>query len=396
MIKIILFFCFACALIALGAVVVEEKGYVLISVANWTWETSLFGFVLMLVALYIAFVIIKLIIRSVFNVRKNWREWRTDRKHSRSLKTLQGAIEALLNNQWQKAEQLSLKHAKHSPIASSHYLIAAEAARQQNHNDDSSVYLLRAQQTGSETDKQFALCKSLMQEGKAEQAIEKCEVLLTAEPKHSENLLLLARLYHQTGQFEKQRELLSRVKRYTDISQAEFNQLTLAAFAPLFKAASEQKDLKSLQLYYKAMHKLIEPIPQSTQLYLLALHNAGFEKEVESNLIKLFEQNISDSNLALLHQLELNQPLKLTAWIEKQIKRQPDNAQLKVLLAITACKNNDLQLAQQAMESALQQSEQTANPQNYGILADIYQQQNNTTKAIACYQKALALTSQKA
>ena len=394
MIRIILFFCFVCALLALGAVLVDERGYVLISAAGWTWETSVFGLILMLISLYVTILLISLVIRSLFNIRKNWRDWRTDKKHSRSLNGLQAAIEALLSQKWQKAEQLSLKHAKNSPIASSHYLIAAEAARQQNHNDDSSVYLLRAQQSGSETDKQFAACKSLMQEGKAELAIEKCEALLSAEPKHSENLLLLARLYQQTHNFEKLRELLSRVKRYTDIAQSEFNQMALTSFEPLFKQASEDKELKLLQQYNKALHKLIEQSSTSIKLYLTYLHQAGFETEVETNLIKLFEQHIQPQDLSLFHQLDLNKPLKLTAWIEKQIKRQPENAQLKVLLAIAACKNQDFQLAQQALESGLHQNhEQIATAQNYALLAQIYQQQNNDKKALSCYQKALSLNN---
>ncbi|GEM_PF-2885124 len=394
MIRIILFFCFTCALLAIGSIIADERGYVLVSVAGWTWESNLYAVVLLLVVIYFTAVLLNLLFRSVFNIRKSWRNWRTDKKHSRSLNSLQSAIEALLNSQWQKAEQLSLRHAKFSPIASSHYLIAAEAARQQNHNDDSSVYLLRAQQSGSETDKQFALCKSLMQEGKAEQAIEKCEALLSNEPKHSENLLLLARLYHQTQNHEKQRELLARVKRYTDITQTEFNLLALTAFEPLFKQASDNKELKLLQQYHKALHKLIEQNPDSIKLYLLALHNAGFDKEVESYLIKLFEQNITDTDTALFHQMALHQPLKLTAWIEKQIKRQPENARLKVLLAIAAIKNNDLQLAQQAMESAFHQNQnQIASAQNYALLADIYQQQDNLSKAISCYQKAVSLSA---
>lgn len=394
MIKILLLFCFACGLMAVGAFVVEEKGYVLISVADWTWEASLFGFALLLLAIYISVVLLSLIIRSVFNARKNWRAWRVEKKQSRSLNSLQNAIEALLNQQWQKAEQQSLKHAKNSPISSSHYLIAAEAARQQNHNDDSSVYLLRAQQSGNETDKQLAICKSLVQEGKSEQAIKNCEALLATEPKHSENLLMLARLYQQTQQHEALREILSKVKRYTDITEPEFRQMAIDTFEPLFKQAEKDKNLKLLQQYNKALHKFIEQDTHSVKMYLVSLNNAGFHKELEAALIKLFDTEINRQNIVLFNQLDLHQPLKLTAWIEKQIKNQPNNAQLKVLLAVAAGKNNDLQLAQQALESALHQHpEQIATAENYALLGDIYSQQNQDKKAISCYQKGVSLAA---
>ncbi|MER2492502.1 heme biosynthesis HemY N-terminal domain-containing protein [Catenovulum sediminis] len=390
MIRILVLFILACALLAGGAVLVEEKGYVLIHVAGWSWEASFIGFLFIILVAYLVFKLIEKVLISLFSVRRSFSNWRKNRKQSTSLHALQQSIEALLSGQWQKAEQLSLKHAKYSPIASSHYLIAAEAAKNCGQHEESSLYLLRAQENGDESHKQLAMAQSLQQEGKTDKAIELTEKLYRENKKNTQTLLLLARLYETSEDFEKLRELLPDVKRYAEITDSELQLLALKAWQPIFTQAALDNSERTIEQAYKQLTKLVGTSGNARQNYFSALLAAGCHSTVEKKLIKLFDEDThkNQTTINILKTLELNQPLKLIAWLEKKLKSNPQDDWLKIALAITAAKNRDWQLAQQAMESAIRQ---LPSAENYAILGDIYQENQQSEKAKQCYRKGLSL-----
>ncbi|EWH10332.1 protoheme IX biogenesis protein [Catenovulum agarivorans DS-2] len=396
MIKMLILFLLACAFLALGAVLVEEKGYVLINLAGYVWEASFFGFLFVLLLAYLAFKVVETFLIGLFRARKNFSAWRAKNKQATSLNNLSAAIEALFNQQWRKAQALSLKQVHNSPIPASHYLIAAEASKQLGELDESSLYQLRAQQDGSESDKQLATAKSLINEEKYPQAINTIEQVLERNNKDSAALLLLAQAYQYNKQFELLQNLLPKVKKYTDISPTELKGMCFAAYQPQFTEAVEQKNLALLEQSFKHINKLVEPNQTILQVYLASLVKLDANQQAEKFFIKLFEQSENktelnqqnENNLKLLSNLAFTQPLKLIAWLEKQLKKQPEANVLKIALAICALKNSDVQLAQQAMESAIKHLK---SPYSYQLMGEIYQQAKIEDKAKLCFEKGLQL-----
>lgn len=392
----LILFALTCALLALGAVLVEEKGYVLINLAGYVWEASFFGFLFVLLLAYLSFKVVETFLIGLFRARRNYSAWRTKSKQASSLQSLSSAIEALFNQQWSRAQTLSLKQVHNSPIPASHYLVAAEASKQLGELDESSLYQLRAQQGGSENDKQLATAKSLIHEEKYEQAIATIEKILERNNKDSAALLLIAQAYQHNQQFEPLQNLLPKVKKYTDISPTELKAMCFSAYQAQFNQAIEQKNLSLLEQSFKQINKLIEPNQPILQMYLGGLVKLEANQLAEKFFIKLFEQtdNLTqlnrqnENNLKLLNGLQFTQPLKLIAWLEKQLKKQPEAELLKIALAICALKNSDVQLAQQAMESAIKQLK---SPYSYQLMGDIYQQAGAEDKAKLCFQKGLEL-----
>ncbi|WP_017443822.1 heme biosynthesis HemY N-terminal domain-containing protein [Gayadomonas joobiniege] len=388
MIKIfILFIVFSCML-GVGSLLVDERGYVLIQVAGWTWEASVIGFLFILLVLYCIYKIVFFILGSILGARKNLSHWRSQKKQKASLNGLQTAIEALFKGNWQRAEKYSLRYVKHSPIAKSHYLVAAEAARKLGHDDEANLYTLRAEENSSEQAKQQAMVKILVQEGKLDKAQRVAEQLYQDNHKDGANLLLLARIYQAQAAFEKLRDILPQVAKYSEISHSELEKIALNAWQPLFNHYAEQNDYKAIKTEYRRINKLLNDEQPATAMYLSALLAAGEPKPVDKHIKNMLssEQHKNQQTINLIASLPINEPQPLIDWVEKKLQKDPSDHWLKAVLAVLASKAANWELAERAMSDCI---EVMPTMENFTLLGDIQSHTGEIEKSRENYRLAL-------
>lgn len=394
MIKIFLFFILLCCMLGIGSLLVDERGYVLIQVAGWTWEASFIGFLFILLVFYVIYKVCAALLLSVWTARRNLSNWRSHKKQKASLVSLENAIEALVKGHWQQAEKYSLRLVKNSPIAKSHYLIAAEAARKLGNIEEANMYTLRAEENSSEQAKQQALVNILVQEGKLEKAQEICEQLYQSNKKEPANLVLLARIYQQKQANEKLRDLLPQVKKYTDMSQSELVQLALGAWQPLFHYHAKAGEYKSIKSEYKAISKLLQDHQPATEMYLSALLEAQQGKLVNKHIKRLLlsAEDKNQDTIWLLSSLALTDTQELMEWTRKQLQKDPKDPWLNSALAIFASKSADWTLAEKAMAECI---ETLPSMENFALLGDIQSHTGDLEKSRESYRLALEAKEDK-
>ncbi|KMT66256.1 heme biosynthesis HemY N-terminal domain-containing protein [Catenovulum maritimum] len=388
MIRFILAFFALCCLLAFGSMLAEEKGYVLISVSGWTWEMNLFGFFFVLLIAYIGIKACQIMLRLIFNSKRNFSQWREKKAKQKSLLTLQQSLQALFNHDFALAEKLSLKNATKSPIESTHYLVAAEANKNLNQPEKVAQLLLKAESHGDEVQKKLAMVKSLVTEEKQDKAISLCEELHQAHPKDAHVLNLLAQVYQEANSADKLRALLPQLRKHSDLSLNQFNTLVYISFKPAFEQAGQNRDKTQIESLYKQIKKWVKTSPIADNYYLASLVAAAEHESAEKALIKILKADVSEQVIASLYNLPLQQPNKLISYLEKQIKAHPENDNLLTALGICAAKNYDWQLAQQAIEASIK-VEKSA--KKYALLGAIYEQQNMASQAKSAYQHGLAM-----
>ncbi|WP_111979053.1 heme biosynthesis HemY N-terminal domain-containing protein [Algibacillus agarilyticus] len=389
MIRFILFILFITGVLALGFYWVDEKGYVLIAMNEWTIETSVVASVIMLIGAYFAFHLSVRFIVAVFRLRSVSKAWRAQRRQKGAFIQFDKAFEAFLSGEYVTAEKLSLTQAEHSPVRKSHFLMAAESAKRQGKFDDHARYSLRAVEQGSDLEKQLVLVQNLKEQGELLQAIEQAEALYKKHPKQCQTLVLLSMLYKDANRSAHLVELLKPLKQHTDMPNEVYEGLVKSAFSGLFSELANAKQLKPLQQLADRLKKLSDAPEKLIYLYVNALNQAGFNDDAEKFVLKSAKNAITPEWVMMLKHAQFQQPLKLIAWLEQAIKKNPDDILAVTALAYVAASARDWTLAQKAFEMVIRK--QPAQDE-YFALAHVLEQSQQTSQALACYKKGVSLT----
>ena len=118
--------------LALGAafvmMVMNDPGYVLITLKPWSVELSLALFIALVLAL---FVVLYLVIRALVKLWHTPRDvgnWRTGRSMSKARQMQTLGIMRVIEGEWQQAERYLLSYLNHTDTPALNYLGAAHAA----------------------------------------------------------------------------------------------------------------------------------------------------------------------------------------------------------------------------------------------------------------------------
>ncbi|AWB66475.1 hypothetical protein C2869_08555 [Saccharobesus litoralis] len=390
MIRLIGLFLVFSIVLFIGSTFWGDKGYVLIAMGQTTLETTVVALGLMMVFGYFALRIVLNIVFGLFHAGQLTRDWRKKRRYSKVLTKFETAFEALLNHEYAAAEKLSCQTAEISPIKKSHYLLAAEAAKQQGEYERQAQYSLRAVEQGSEIEKQLAIAHTLKEEGQINKAIEKTEALLKKDPKQSQTLVLLAMLYNEAGRYLALSELLKRVKQYTNLPSEIFENFVKNAYQGLYQDAVQVKDLKQIHRLYAAVNKISEWPDKLSCLYVNAMIQAGFAADAEKFILKAAKSQLTPELLETIKRVPFPQPLKLIAWLEQEIKKSPDNMLLVSALGYVACGARDWQLARKALDIVIRHE---PSAEHYFKLADVLEHLQQPQQALSCYKKGVKLAA---
>ncbi|NTS76759.1 hypothetical protein HR060_07735 [Catenovulum sp. SM1970] len=399
MIKLILFFIFLFGLLFMGSTWIGEKGRVIILMGEWTIETSVVGGCVILLLAYALLHLAVVLVKYLFQLRNKNRQWRHNRLQNRIQIAIQQSLDALFKQNYALAEKLSVqKLALESgalkannldkALNKTQYLIAAEAAKNQQKFTEYSQYQLRATEYGSEFEKQLAMAQSLQAEGKIDKALAAVEKLKNEQPKNGLVIAALANLYQQANLFDALADLLPKVIKLSDLPKPILLDFIESTYSALYQNDAKANDVKALNKHHKAMLALMPEAEQFEFLYINALISAGAKQDAENYLIKAVKKGVSPVILSSLRQLTLAEPIKLISQLEKLVKQ--DNNQYTSLAALgyVAAASRDWDLAKKALEAAIK-----LNPtsQDYQLLGQTLEQLSLPEQALACYRKGLSM-----
>jgi len=222
-----------------------DAGYVAISFLGVLIEMSVVTLVLLILA---TFLLLWLLVRLV-RLRKLRREAQAARRKQRARLDLARGVLELAEGNWPTAEITVTRSARDDVQPAVNYLIAARAADLQGAHERRAGWLRMAREAAPDEVAPVLVTQAEMQlkNGQFEAARETLRELDATGHQNPRGLLLLARLYRQSGEFEKLRALESKLRGARGIRPAAVDELMDQAYLEMLQVAAESGDAERLE-----------------------------------------------------------------------------------------------------------------------------------------------------
>ncbi len=377
-------------LLMIGSLMPLESGYVLINIADFTFESSVVIFLaLMILVTAIGYFGLRALMIPVgLDLRFN--DWRRKKKQKVARRQTTRGLLALAQGQWRRAERQLSDHAKDSDQPLINYLAAARAAYEQGLHEAADKWLKEASSStrGSALAVGLTQAELLRSRGQYEQALAVLLRLRRKNSRHAYVLKLLLKTYEDLQDWRSIHELLPNIRRLAKVPADKLQELEE-------KVAIQQLDAQQngsaadLRDAFTAIDRTTRHRYSVFRHYIDCLLAKGYEQQAEI-AIRTAASKIWNDDLVLIYGTleveDINQPL---LFAEQQLKSRPNDATLLLTLARLSRRagNND-----KAIEYINMGLKIHGLPALHSELASLLAEQGNTDDACLHYEQALKLT----
>lgn len=390
MMKLIWIFFILLLSVWLGAHLEDDPGYVMITMSDWTVETTLWVAV---IGLMIAFVVIHVLLSILAwmgSRPSSFAHWRAKRRALASQKkTRQGLIE-FSEGHWSRAKNYLIKALPDADTPLLNYLTAARAAQEMGDNQLRDTFLRDAQQCMPEAKIAVELTQAQLQLANRqwEQALATLRHLQDIAPNHPYVLKLLVDLYQEVKDWSLLIALLPDVKRNKVVTGETYVALQHHAYLQALMDLVKQDQPGVIESFFSRLPKQLAQDPIVVVIYSRYLLEHQQEVEAESRLRQCLRHEVSDPLLDVYGQLPAD--TARLDFIESLLKKNLHSAALHLCLG-RLCQNNQLWgKAKTYFEASLQLS---ATPVVYAALGDLLEQLGDQAGAFAMYRQGLKLAT---
>lgn len=370
----------------------ETPGYVLIGLGHWSIETTLavftIGLIITFFVLYYCFRGLGWLIRLPARLKKRGKTLRFNRSQEA---LIAGLVDSAEGN-FEKAEQVLIRHASHSGAPLLHYLTAARAAQSRGAIDKRDEYLRKAAAQAPESGIAIGLTQAELHlsGNEFEQALETLTKLNTMQPGHASVLKLLHQTYQRIGDWEGLRKIIPSLHTNKVLMEAEIKLLETEAFSQLLKKSAETGDIETIQQRWAEVPNYIRKMPGISAIYFAAMINSGAGALIEDELTLALSIQWDTTLLALFGDIPSDDPEKQLAMAERWLDLHPDDA---ILLAVLGKLSHQCQHLEKAIGYLKTSIEKEPTVQAYQLLGDLYAENEDKDLAVSCYKNGLELAS---
>lgn len=380
------------ASVGIGVQLQHDPGYLLITINQWTIETTLWVAV---IALFFSFVLVHtllLLLHWIVNFPTSWKNWSTKRRiQNAQAKTRQGLIE-FSEGHWLQAKNHLIKALPDTDTPLLNYLTAARAAQEMGDNKLRDDYLREAQQSMPEAKIAVELTQAQLQlaHQQWEQALATLRHLQDLAPHHPYVLKLLIHLYEEVKDWPQLIRLLPEIKRYKIISGDDYQSLQQHAYLQALIELIKQDQDQPLADFIQALPKNLahdSRLMTEYSRYLLSKHR---ETEAESLLRRCLRKQYNEQLIDIYGQINSNEA-QLT-FAESLLKDQPHSAALFLCLGRLCINKNLWGKAKLYFEQSI---EFGATSTAYMELGHLLEQLSDAAGACSTYRQGLVLATQQ-
>ncbi|SBS24623.1 putative protoheme IX biogenesis protein [Marinomonas aquimarina] len=322
---------------AIGLIMKQDPGYVMISFKEVTIEMSLWVMLLFMALGYAAIMIALRLVWILMHPNSSLSRLTGTMSHKRALKsTIRGMLE-LAGGNWGKAEKLLTTSANKVSYPLLNYIGAAYAASEQEEHERSKELLRKAHQTSPDAEFAISFVQSQLQlkQGHYEGALATLKRLHDMKPKHRQTLKMLVNAYTQLKDWEALQELTPVLKKQGIFDESNLLELEKNSFLALLEklrfrektGLSKEVLLDELQGIWKKLDGLAKD-EQMQVLYATTLMEFGSEDKAEAFMRTSLNDQWSDALAGVYGQLTNVSMQKSLGNAETWIRRHPDSAPL--------------------------------------------------------------------
>ena len=233
----------------------QDPGYVMLSIGQWTVETSFAFLVIFLTALFIAFYFLIRFILGVWHGPSHTLAANRRRLQRKAQRLFNLGSRQLATGQWAAAEKTLLKCASHSENPALHYLGAARAAHKLADAHARRDSYLRKAEEAPNADKatvQLVQAEFLLDDQEPQKARAILEPLRTLYPRHPGVLEWLAKTYQQMGAWEPLQKLLPELQKQKVFGAEAFAAIQRQVYGALLESSVAGGSLEQVRTLWKA------------------------------------------------------------------------------------------------------------------------------------------------
>lgn len=361
-----------------------NKGYVLISLGNYTVESSVTSAVILAVLFYGALLIVEWLLGRVFGLRRKTLGWYGSRRRRKANQQTVAATLAMAEGHYSQAEKLMLKGASNSDTPLLNYLSAAKAAQARGDDVRRDQYLQKAQEENPKAELALTLTQTQLQieQGQYDTALAMLESVYALNPRHPMVLDQLRQVHLAREDWTALIDLIPVLHKVGKLTPKQEEDLLQQAWRGRLDAASGA--LETLRPIWQELPRKLRQDPDLLAAYGDRLRQLGADNEAAELWLDALRKQVSPQLLTRLPKLKLDSYQPMLTLLQK-IQDQPgvDAALAQVYLLA-----GQLDDAQRLLE---QEVTKAPNAAVYHALGQVMDKRRLTNKANEYYRQALQL-----
>lgn len=361
-----------------------NKGYVLISLGNYTVESSVTSAVILAVLFYGVLLLLEWVLGRVFGLRRKTQGWFGSRRRRKANLQTVNATLAMAEGHYSQAEKLLVKGAGNSETPLLNYLSAARVAQARGDDIRRDHYLQKAQEENPKAELALTLFQTQLQieQGQYDSALGRLESIYALNPRHPMVLDQLRQIYLAREDWAALIDLAPALRKVGKLTPQQEEELVHQAWRGRLEAASGALD--TLRPVWQELPRKLRHDPALLASYGDRLRQLGADNEAAELWLEALRKQPAPELFARLPKLKLDdyQPM-LTL-----LKKMQDQPGAEAALAQTYLLAGQLDEAQRLLELEVQRAPSAAVCHALGQLMD---KRRLTNKANEYYRQALEL-----
>lgn len=377
----------AAALLA-GAVLAHflmaDAGYVAVRFAGYLFEMSAITFVLVLSA---AWLLIRLLVR-IFNARRLWRQAQAQRRQDRARKSLARGLLEMSEGEWSASEETLTRAARDAELPAAHYLVAARAAELQGAPQRRDELLAKAVEASPDRRAPALIMQAevYLKHKQYQAALATLQQLEASGEQSARGVMLLARIYRQTGDWEKLQALEPKLRSTRGVSTAFADETVAQIYLDRLKAAGTATAAKQLELAWKDLPKSLAQRAEIVIAYARAAMACDQEEAAETELRKFLNKQWDEAVVLAYGELDPEEPLLTLERAEEWLPQHGEDAALLLSCARLCIRAELYGKARSYLETSLAIRPRL---EAYHLLAGLMEQLGERDRAIKALHDAL-------
>ncbi len=361
-----------------------NKGYVLISLGNYTVESSVTSAVILAVLFYGLLLIVEWVLGRVFGLRRKTLGWYGSRRRRKANQQTVAATLAMAEGHYSQAEKLMLKGASNSDTPLLNYLSAAKAAQARGDDVRRDHYLQKAQEENPKAELALTLIQTQLQieQGQYDSALGRLESIYALNPRHPMVLDQLRQVYLAREDWAALIDLAPALRKVGKLTAQQEETLLHQAWCGRLEAASGSLD--TLRTVWQGLPRKQRQDPVLLASYGDRLRRLGADAEAADLWLEALRKDPSPELFARLPKLKLDDYQPMLTLLRK-IQDQPGAEAALARVYLLAGQLDD---AQRLLEQEVAKAPDAA---LYHALGQVMDKRRLTNKANEYYRQALQL-----
>lgn len=371
--------------VAFALLIMEDPGYVLITLKPWSVELSLtFFLVLLAVVFTLIYLAIRLLVRT-WNTPRDVQRWNKQRLTTKAHKLQTSGMMGVIEGDWKKAERQLMSHLANSQTPALNYLGAAHAAQGRGDLEQRDRYLALAHKADPGQAVAIGLTQATLQyrSGQTELALATLRNLRGRAPKNSKVLGLSLKVMAELEDWKGILDTLPAARKHGGIPVEEADRLQSRANRQLLAHAPADQQLETT---WQTLPREARHDAELLQTYVERQIELGNMQYAEELLRKEISRRWQPELVRLYGRVKGRDPARQLKVAEKWAADHEDSPELMLTLAQLSLNNDLWGKARAYLEACIGAGGSTEAYRELGLLLE---QLDERDAALALYRDGL-------